>query len=101
MERLTSVTLCTYATSSLPQTADEIRDYMLDYADVPSASRQLDSGRTLVPSSWSPPIWGVECTGEVHRLQDEEDGFIYVDGHGYWRLENRSHRTTADSLHES
>ena len=95
MERLTSVTLYTYATSSLPQTADEILDDMLDYADVASASRQLDSGATLVPSSWSPPIWGVECTGEVHRLQDEEDGFIYVDGHGYWRLENRSHRTTA------
>ena len=95
VERLTSVTLYTYATSSLPQTSDEVLGDMLDYADVDSNSRQLDSGTTLVPDTWSPPIWGVQATDEVHRLQDEEDGIIYVDGHGYWRLENRTHRTSA------
>ena len=35
-----------------------------------------------------------QATDEVYRLQDEEDGFVYVDGHGYWRLENRTHRTS-------
>ena len=95
MERLTSVTLYTYSTSQLPQTTDEIMGDVLDYADVDSARRQMDSGITLVPDTWSPPIWGVQATDELHRLQDEEDGFIFVDGHGYWRLENRSHRTTA------
>ena len=32
---------------------------------------------------------------EIRRLQDEEDGFVYVDGHGFWRLEKRGHRTAA------
>ena len=95
MERLTSITLYTYATSSLPQTSDDIFGDILDYADVDSARRQLDSGTTLVPDTFSPAIWAVQATSEIHRLQDEEDGFIYVDGHGYWRLENRTHRTSA------
>ena len=85
IERLTSVTLYTYATSQLPQDSDDILGDMLDYADVDAGRRQLDSGTTLVPESWSPAIWGVQATDEIHRLQDEEDGFIYVDGHGYWR----------------
>ncbi|MCH8206117.1 MAG: hypothetical protein IH956_03840 [Chloroflexi bacterium] len=95
MERLTSVTLYTYATSSLPQTSDEILGDMLDYADVDSGRRQLDTGTSLVPDTWTPAIWNVQATDEAYRLQDEEDGFVYVDGHGYWRLESRSHRTTA------
>ena len=93
LERLTSVTLYTYSASPLPQTSDEILDDILDYADVDSGSRQLDLGTTLVPSLFSPPIWGVQATDEIHRLQDEEDGFAYVDGHGYWRLEHRTHRS--------
>lgn len=95
MERLTSVTLYTYATAQLPQASDDILGDILNYADVDAGRRQLDSGVTLIPDTWSPAIWGVQSTDEIHRLQDEEDGFIYVDGHGYWRLENRSHRGTA------
>ena len=95
MERLSSVTLYTYATAQLPQTSDEILGDVLDYADVDASRRQLDTGTTLVPDTWSPPIWSVLATDEIHRLQDEEDGIVYVDGHGYWRLEDRTHRTTA------
>ncbi len=95
MERLTSVTLYTYATSSLPQTSDEILGDILDYGDVEAERRHLDTGAVLVPYIWTPSIWGVRATDEVHRLQDEEDGFVYVDGHGYWRLENRTHRASA------
>jgi len=95
MERLTSVTLYTYSDEQIPQTVDDILGHILDYADVESARRQLDSGTQVVPVLWSPPIWGVQATDEVHRLQDEEDGFAYVDGHGRWRLENRTHRTSS------
>ena len=94
LERTTSVTLYTYADSQLPQDSDDILGDVLDYADVDTSRRQLDSGTTLVPDSWSPAIWNVQATNEVHRLQDEEDGLVYVDGHGYWRLENRTHRAT-------
>ena len=95
MERLTTVTLYTYSSAALPQTSDEILDDMLDYADVDTGRRVLDSGTALVPDTWSAPIWGVQGNDEIHRLQDEEDGFVYVDGHGRWRFENRSHRTAA------
>ena len=95
MERLTSVRLYMYATSSFPQGSDDILEDILDYADVGSDRRLLDSGTALVPDTFSPAIWGELATDEIHRLQDEEDGFVYVDGHGYWRLENRTHRTTA------
>ena len=95
MERLTSVRLYMYATSALPQGSDDILGDILDYANVGANPRLLDSGTTLVPNTFSPAIWGVLATDEIHRLQDEEDGFIYVDGHGYWRLENRTHRTSA------
>ena len=95
MERLTSVTLYTYATSSMPQTSDEILGDILDYADVHPERRCMDTGAVLVPYIWTPSIWGVRAIDEVHRLQEEEDGFVYVDGHGFWRLENRAHRASA------
>ena len=92
MERLTTVTLYTHATASLPQTSDEILDDILDYADVSPARRRLEEGAVLVPELWSPAIWNVGAMDEIHRLQDEEDGLVYVDGHGFWRLEARGHR---------
>ena len=95
MERLTSITLYMYAPSQLPQSSDDILGDILDYGDVDAGRRQLESGTTLVPSTWSPALWGVQATDEIYRLQDEEDGFVYVDGHGYWRMEKRTHRSSA------
>ncbi len=94
MARLTSVTLYTYPTSQLPQTSSEVLGDLLDYAGVDPGRRQMDTGTTLVPDLWSPPSWGVRALDEIYLLQDEEDGFIYIDGHGYWRLEGRSHRAS-------
>lgn len=99
MERLTGTTLYMAPTSPVPQSSDDILGDILTYADVNAGRRKLDTGVQLVPSLWSAPAWGVQATDEIHRLQDEEDGFVYVDGHGYWRLENRSHR--ANSPHTS
>lgn len=92
MRRLEDVTLYMYATASLPQTSDEILSDMLSYAGVSTEHRMLDTGIELVPQLWSPSLWGVQAADEIQSLQDEEDGFIYVDGHGFWRLENRRHR---------
>ena len=94
MERLTSVTLYMHATAQLPQSSDDILDDILEYADVSPARRRLDAGATLIPHTWSPAIWNVRALDEIHRLQDEEDGLVYVDGHGYWRLEARGHRAS-------
>ena len=81
MERLTSVTLHTQATSAYPQTSDEILGDVLDRSGA-EAGRHMDTGAELVPRLWSPPLWGVQALDTIYRLQDEEDGLIYVDGHG-------------------
>ena len=92
MERLGAVTLYTYATAQLPQTSGDILGHILDYAGVDPARRKIDDGSVLVPDTFSPAIWGVKALDEIQRLQDEEDGLVYVDGHGRWRLEARGHR---------
>ncbi|MCY3637867.1 MAG: hypothetical protein OXG80_02090 [Chloroflexi bacterium] len=95
MRRLENVTLYMYATSSFPQTSDEILGDILDYAGAESAARMLDTGTVLVPQLWSPALWDEQASDEIRRLQDEEDGFVYVDGRGFWRLESRTHRASA------
>ncbi|MYC07702.1 MAG: hypothetical protein F4X57_11125 [Chloroflexi bacterium] len=95
MRRLENVTLYMYATSSFPQTSDEILGDILDYAGAESAARMLDTGAVLVPQLWSPALWDEQASDEIRRLQDEEDGFVYVDGRGFWRLESRTHRASA------
>ena len=50
-----------------------------------------------MPDTFSPSIWGVKALDEIHRLQDEEDGLVYVDGHGRWRLEARGHRSSGNN----
>ncbi len=92
MERLGTVTLYTYATAQMPQSTGGILDHILDYARVDPARRKIDDGAALVPDTFSPAIWGVKAIDEIHRLQDEEDGLVHVDGHGRWRLEARDHR---------
>lgn len=94
MERLTSVTLHTQVTAAYPQTSDEILGDVLDRSGA-EAGRHMDGGAELVPRLWSPPLWGVRALDTIYRLQDEEDGLIYVDGHGLWRLESRTHRASA------
>ena len=92
MERMSTVTLYTYASSAFPQRSDHILGDILDYAGADAGRRRFDAGSTLVPHTFSPAMWGVKALDEIYRLQDEEDGFVYVDGHGYWRLEGRGHR---------
>ncbi len=98
MERLGTVTLYTYATAQLPQSTGDILHHILDYAGVDPSRRKIDDGAALVPDTFSPAIWGVKALDEIHRLQDEEDGLVYVDGHGRWRLEARDHRDSG--IHE-
>ena len=93
--RLQDITLYMYSQTATPQSSDEIIDDILDYADVATADRQLDSGVDLVPTLWTPAAWHVQALAEIRRLGEEEDGLIYVDGHGLWRLEERDHRTTS------
>ena len=95
MRRLENVTLYMYATSSFPQTSDEILDDILNYAGVDAALRLPDTGAQLVPKLWSPALWDARAADAIQSLQDEEDGFIYVDGHGFWRLEKRGHRSAS------
>ncbi len=96
MERLGTVTLYTYATAQLPQSAGDILNHILDYAGVDAGRRKIEGGSELVADTFSPAIWGVKALDEIQRLQDEEDGLVYVDGHGRWRLEARGHRRSGN-----
>ena len=91
MERLSSVTLYTYASSQLPQSSDDILEDILDYADVrpPPARHGHDPGARLLEP--------VDLGREGHRRNPQASmrkTGSSTSGHD-WRLENRSHRTAA------
>ena len=53
--------------------------------------RHLDQGQTLVASS-PRALWRVSAAAALADLAEEENGRIYVDGRGYFRLEDADHR---------
>jgi len=55
--------------------------------------RELDNGRVLI---FTQPraLWRRSARQALYAVQDEEDGFIYIDGLGYLRLEESSHRSS-------
>ena len=58
MERMSTVTLYTYASSAFPQRSDHILGDILDYAGADAGRRRFDAGSTLVPHTFSPAMWG-------------------------------------------
>ena len=53
--------------------------------------RHLDPGRTLVASS-PRALWRTSAAAALADLAEEENGRIYLDGRGYFRLEAAGHR---------
>lgn len=62
------------------------------YAD----ARILDTGTTLIDDV-DDGLKGIDddALTALQKLQDEEDGFVYLDGMGFFRFEGRTHRTSA------
>ena len=88
--------LTTFNAGSDNEKSDESLGLILDSVGFATADRHLEAGTVLMVDLdvgakalvdlALPTIW---------RLQDEEDGLIYVDGLGFVILENRTHRTSA------
>ena len=68
-----------------------IANGILTWAGFNANYRRLDPGRTLVASS-PRPLWRISVAAALAALAEEENGRIYVDGRGYFRLEDADHR---------
>ena len=68
-----------------------IANGILTWADFDANYRHLDPGRTLVASS-PRALWRISAAAALADLAEEENGRIYVDGRGYFRLEDADHR---------
>lgn len=68
-----------------------IANGILTWAGFSANYRHLDRGRTLVASS-PRALWRVSAASALRALAEEENGRIYVDGRGYFRLEADDHR---------
>lgn len=68
-----------------------IANQLLTRAGFSPNDRELDQGRTLVASG-PRALWRLPTRRALDRLQDEEDGLIYIDGRGRLRLEASGHR---------
>lgn len=73
--------------------ADAVIDNILTWAGFSFTDRELDNGRILI-STAPRALWRVSARSALYALQDEEDGFIYIDGLGYLRLEESGHRSS-------
>lgn len=69
-----------------------IHGYILDDAGWSSTMRTIDTGQTTVPYWYG---GGVKARTEQLELDDNEQGFSYVGGNGYFNFEDRHHRSTA------
>ena len=73
--------------------ADAIINDVLTWSGFSVNDRELDNGRVLI---FTQPraLWRRSARQALYAVQDEEDGFIYIDGLGYLRLEESSHRSS-------
>lgn len=72
---------------------DAIVGGILTWAGFSVNHRELDNGRTLIATE-PRALWRVSARNALYALQDEEDGFLYIDGLGYLRMEESGHRTS-------
>ena len=69
-----------------------IYGYILDDASWSSTLRTLDAGQLTVPYWYG---HDVKARFAQEELDDNEQGFSYIDGSGYFNFESRYHRSSA------
>ncbi len=69
-----------------------IHGYILDDAGWSATMRTLDAGQDTIPYWYGADI---KARFAQEEIDDSEQGFSYVDGAGYFRFEDRVHRSTA------
>lgn len=71
--------------------ADAVVDKILTWSGFSFTDRELDNGRMLIATQ-PRALWRTSARQALSAVQDEEDGFIYIDGLGYLRMEESGHR---------
>ena len=85
MQRLESVRL-RRALSGGPMRSGNVAASILAWSGLAPGEYRLDSGRVLLTGG-ARSVWEVSAARALRRLQREEHGLIYTDGHGRVRLE--------------
>ena len=91
MHRLRSVRL-RRALPGGPMRSGDIAASILAGSDLVPDEYRLDSGRVLLTGG-ARSVWEVSAARALRRLQREEHGLIYTDGHGRVRLESSTRRS--------
>ena len=66
-------------------------DGILTWAGFSPNYRRVEAGQTLVATE-PRALWRLSVESALRSLADEENGRIYMDGRGYFRLESAAHR---------
>ncbi len=74
------------------QLTGTIHGYILDDAGWSATMRLIDAGQDTVPYWYGADIYARNAQGEIDK---SEQGFSWVDGAGYFRFEDRYHRSSA------
>ena len=92
MQRLESVRL-RRALPGGPMRSRDVAASILTWSGLASDEYSLDSGRALLTGG-ARSVWEVSAARALRRLQREEHGLIYTDGHGRLRLEAATLRSS-------
>ena len=90
LRRLESLRLYNLVAGANLRSGDLVNQ-VLTWAGFPAGSRQLDRGRVLL-SNGPRAVWRTTARQALDAVQEEEDGFLYIDGMGFLRLEDSGHR---------
>lgn len=95
-----------FKTAEATKTAKQLIDIVLEAGDVPGDRPLLnggtpvtdlltiaDTGETLI-ADFSKAM-GLTALGELYQIQDDDVGFIWIDGRGTFRYEATNHRAAA------
>ena len=72
-------------------TSGAIANAVLTWAGFSANHRRIEAGQTLVGAE-PRALWNLPVAAALESLADEENGRIYLDGRGYFRLEAAGHR---------
>ena len=92
MQRLESVRL-RRALPGGPMRSGDVAASILAWSGLAPGEYRLDSGRVLLTGG-ARSVWEVSAARALRRLQREEHGLIYTDGHGRVRLESSALRSS-------
>ena len=79
-----------------PMRSGDVAASILAWSGLTPGEYRLDSGRVMLTSG-ARSVWEVSAARALRRLQREEHGLIYTDGHGRVRLEAATRRSSIRS----